>query len=80
MLEPTNILLRMYNSTVEKPLGVANIEVLKDSGELVRLPMVVTPENGPVLFGRNWLREVQLDWKQARSTGPGALQLALVTC
>ena len=43
---------------MEKSLGVANVEVLKDSGELVRLPMVVTPGNGHVLFGRNWLREV----------------------
>jgi hypothetical protein len=41
VLKPTQILLRIYNGTVEKPLGVANVEVLKDSGELVRLPMVV---------------------------------------
>ena len=66
VLEPTQILLRMYNGTVEKPLGVANVEVLKDSGELVRLPMVVTPRNGPVLFGRNRLREVQLDWNEKK--------------
>ena len=26
------------------------------------LPLIVVSGDGPALFGRNWLREIQLDW------------------
>ena len=54
----------MHTGTIEKPLWVANIGVRNKSGELVYLTMVITPGNGPVLLGRNWLKEVQLDRKR----------------
>ena len=35
------------------------------------LTLVVVAGDGPSLFGRNWLRQIQLDWKTIRSISRG---------
>ena len=45
-----------------EPLKVVELPV-DYRGQKKTLPIVVTSESGPLLMGRNWLRELQLDWK-----------------
>ena len=37
------------------------MEVVQE-GQRKKLPIVVTPGDSPVLFGRNWLKQLKLDW------------------
>jgi hypothetical protein len=61
-LKPTNVKLKTFGGKVIEPLGAAQINV-DYRGQKKCLPIVVTNEPGPILLGRNWLRELNLDWK-----------------
>ena len=63
---PTDIMLRFHNKSLEKPLGISIVEV-EEGDQKVKLPIVVTSGDGPVLLGRNWLKKVKFDWKKAFS-------------
>ena len=69
-MSDTDILLKMANQSIEKPLGVVVVKVNKDdeSDEKIQLPIVVTKGNGPVLLGRNWLNRVRLNWRRIFET------------
>ena len=54
--------LRTYGNKIIQPEGVAHVRV-KYGDQCKVLPIVVTAEPGPMLFGRNWLPELTLDWK-----------------
>ena len=61
-MEQTSVKLRMFGGKVIKPLGVVQLQVQYKQQSNV-LTVVVTAESGPGFMGRNWLRELQLDWK-----------------
>ena len=61
-LDKTEVRLKTYGGKVIEPLGVLEMPV-SYNGQLKTLPIVVTSEPGPMLMGRNWLRELQLDWR-----------------
>ena len=54
--------LRIYSGEVIKPDGVVEVTV-KYKSQMVDLPLVITPNNGPTLLGRNRVRKIVLDWK-----------------
>ena len=54
--------LRTYGNEIIQSEGVAHVRV-KYGDQCKVLPIVVTAEPGPMLFGRNWLPELTLDWK-----------------
>ena len=56
-LEGTEVKLKTYGGKVIKPLGVVELPV-DYRGQKKTLPIVVTSESGPLLMGRNWLREL----------------------
>ena len=60
-LQPIKEQLRTFTGELIKPLGVAEVVVTYGDQEKT-LPLVVTPNFGPTLLGRNWLRELVLDW------------------
>ena len=61
-LRKSNILLKTY--TDEAMMVTGQINVCVNYGEQVaRLVLVVVAGSGPSLFGRNWLKYLQLDWK-----------------
>ena len=43
-------------------VGEANVETVHHSKKFVET--VVVEANGSALFGRNWLKKIQLDWKK----------------
>ena len=61
-LEKTRIRLKTFGGKIIEPLGVSQVQV-NYKGQKKQLPIVVTAEPGPILMGRNWLRELELDWK-----------------
>ncbi len=65
-LENTNIKLRTYTGEVIKAKGVAEVQVRYED-QSASLPLVVTAGEGPMLFGRNWLKKIRLNWPQLLS-------------
>ena len=65
-LENTNIKLRTYTGEFIKAKGVAEVQVRYED-QSASLPLVVTAGEGPMLFGRNWLKKIRLNWPQLLS-------------
>ncbi len=65
-LENTNIKLRTYTGEFIKAKGVAEVQVQYED-QSASLPLVVTAGEGPMLFGRNWLKKIRLNWPQLLS-------------
>ena len=61
-ITPVDAQLRTYTGEIIKPIGIANVSV-KYSHQVKTLPIVITPNDGPTLMGRNWLHDIMLDWK-----------------
>ena len=61
-LQKSGILLKMYTGERLKVLGEAQVQVTYNTQQ-AQLPIVVVEGNGPSLFGRNWLKAIQLNWK-----------------
>ncbi|XP_043238896.1 uncharacterized protein K02A2.6-like isoform X2 [Amphibalanus amphitrite] len=62
LLRPTDILLRTFSG--EKL--VVRGEVILDvgyQGSTYQLPLVILEGRGPLLFGRNWLHQIRLNWQ-----------------
>ena len=61
-LQTTSLKLQSYPNRKLQVLGYHTIKARVQNSEAVDLPLVVVQEQGPSLFGRNWLQEVKLDW------------------
>ena len=61
-MQPTNVLLSTYTGETVRPLGEAYVKV-EYSGLQHSLPLLVVQEGTSALFGRNWLMDIKLDWK-----------------
>ena len=61
-MQPTNVLLSTYTGETVRPLGEAYVKV-EYSGLQHSLPLLVVQEGTTALFGRNWLMDIKLDWK-----------------
>ena len=59
----TNIKLKTFSGEIMEPVGVADVEV-ECEGKSTKLPIVITPGNTPSLLGRNWLKQLKIDWKR----------------
>ena len=46
-------------------MGVSKVKVSQGEGT-VKLPLYVVEGRGPTLLGRDWLRNLQIDWLQVR--------------
>ena len=62
-LRSTNSKLRTYSGECITPVGIADVEVNYE-GQSEKLPLVVTPGDTPTLLGRNWLKQLQIDWNK----------------
>ena len=57
------ILLRTYTGETLTICG-ENQVIVKYKNQQYNLPLVVVEGDGPPLFGRNWLQQITLDWKE----------------
>ncbi|XP_064470249.1 uncharacterized protein K02A2.6-like [Ornithodoros turicata] len=74
---PTSVTLRTYTGQCVRPKGVINVEV-QHHGQKCCLPLYVLTQQGPPLIGRNWLRDLRLDWSTLhymRQDGKGLADL-----
>ena len=61
-LKPTAQKLSTYTGENIIPCGICRVSVDYDSRNF-HLPLMVIPEYGPTLLGRNWLQVIQFNWK-----------------
>ena len=66
-LTKTKLLLKTYTCTFFKPIGVANVNVQYREKSYDNLPLYVVEKGGHALFGRDWLKEIPLDWNSVES-------------
>ena len=57
----------MYTGEDLKPIGVANVNVQYREKSYNNLPLYVVEKGGHALFGRDWLKEIPLDWNSIKS-------------
>ena len=62
LLRPTGMLLRTFSGERLVVKGEVMIDV-SFRGSSYRLPLVVLEGTGPLLFGRNWLHQIRLNWQ-----------------
>ena len=60
-LRGTKIKLKAYNSVRIPVYGEVHLPVVYEQQELV-LPLTVVDEDGPPLLGRNWFKQLKLNW------------------
>ena len=53
--------LRTYTGESVKPMGFCYVTV-QYQGQSKELPIYVVKNEGPTLFGREWLESIRLDW------------------
>ena len=63
VLQPSTARLRMYSDDIIDVMGNINVTVFYYN-QSKQLSLLVVPTNGPTFFGCNWLRAINLDWKQ----------------
>ena len=61
-MKSTNVVLSTYTGETVRPLGEAHVKV-EYMGSQHILPLLIVHEGTGASFGRNWLTDVKLDWK-----------------
>ena len=64
-LKKTHMILRTYSGEKIIPIGMIDVSVIYQNREH-KLPLVVVP-GGPNILGRNWLREIRLNWRDIQA-------------
>ena len=62
-LQPTTVKLHTYTQGSITVLGSITVDVAY-KGQSKTLTLLVVAEQGQSLLGRNWLKELQLDWQE----------------
>ena len=60
-LEESQIKLRTYTGEAIVIIGQANVQVTYQD-QFANLPLQIIKGKGPSLFGRNWLRNIEMNW------------------
>ena len=74
-MKSTNVVLSTYTGETVRPLGEAHVKV-EYMGSQHTLPLLIVHEGTGALFGRNWLTDVKLDWKNL----PGLNHIGPLPC
>ena len=75
-LQSSSIQLRTYTGEGITVKGEHLVTVQSDS-QVLTLPLLVVPGQGPSLLGRNWLHKLQLDWSNIFTLQTSSLQSIL---
>lgn len=65
-LQKTSIMLKTYTGEKVSPKGKMEVDVTYN-GKTQQLELYVLKNGGPALFGREWLRRIQLDWNTIKA-------------
>ena len=77
LLTPSTSKLRTYTGEVMPVVGMAEVDI-EYKGQKQCMSLLVVPGNGPSLLGRNWLKHIQLDWREVNriSTSGNSVEAA----
>ena len=73
--KPSDIILKTYSGERLKVVGEVDVSVEYGGHPRQTLPLVVVEGDGPVLLGRNWLVNLQLDWQGIKKVYTGVESL-----
>ena len=62
-ISPCNLVLKTYTGESITPVG-SILCVVEYENQRKELPVIVTPGDGPCLMGRNWLRDIKINWTE----------------
>ena len=62
-VEASSMRLRTYSNEPIPVVGTVDVPVSYED-QSATLPLVVVKGNCPALFGRNWLKTIQLNWSR----------------
>ena len=66
-LKSSRVILRTYTGEIIPVLGELTVQVEYGSQKM-KLPLLVVKSEGPALLGRNWLRQLSLNWRAIHYT------------
>ncbi|KAL2077680.1 hypothetical protein ACEWY4_027184 [Coilia grayii] len=69
-LRNTDVVLKTYTGELLQPEGMLKVWV-KLNRQKARLPLYVVKGTSPPLFGREWLRNIKLDWREIKTVRTG---------
>lgn len=72
----TDIVLRTYTGQALRPEGVLDVHV-KMGKQTAVLPLYVVQGDYPPLYGREWLRQIKLNWKEIKTVKLKTLEAVL---
>ena len=64
-LEKSQVKLRTYTGETLDVIGQTQVEVTYQN-QTANLPIQIVKGQGPSLFGRNWLRDIKLNWESIK--------------
>lgn len=64
-LQPCDTILTTYTGETVKPLGILNVTV-QLNGQREKLELYVVQNGSNCLFGRDWLKRIQLNWSEIK--------------
>ena len=70
-LEESNVLLKTYTGQTIPVKGSVMVDVEYNHQQCHRLRLLVVDGSGPCLMGRDWLRQLQLDWGTIKTVSTG---------
>ena len=75
-LDRSDIRLQTYSKEPLVVIGSFDV-IVEYEGQKVTLPLIVVKGSGPMLFGRNWLNAIKLNWTNIHYTQAPGLQEVL---
>ena len=78
-LQPSNTQLHSYSRESISVLGQIQVEV-SYGDQCVKLPLLVVAGGGPNLFGRDWMLQIELNWKKIYTVTSDTTLEQLLNC
>ena len=75
---PTDIRLQSYSKVPIPVIGCCYVNV-EYEGQTAEMPLLIVGGCGPTLLGRDWLSQIQLNWRQINHVHSASLQSVLST-
>ena len=76
-LKPTEVRLCSYSKDPIPVVGCCYVNLAYKDQTAINMPLLIVQGSGPSLFGRNWLKEIILDWNEIHHVWCDSLQVVL---
>ena len=66
-IKPTDMVLKTITGASVPVEGICMVDVTYGEQEYRQLPLYIVKSEGPALFGREWMKQIKLNWKKIHS-------------